>query len=165
MRRQLLYILLSLVGLFIFSPFVAFAHGDEYWLIFLWLLLFPWLIVKTIALWEIFKIASEDAWKAIVPVYNIYIQFKLAGYKKWFRCVLIIWFIGLFILNYSYIWGRIMLLISRVMRLIVLFNFARKFGWKIFPSILFAAFYPICILILWFGNFKYEGKSETDVEA
>jgi hypothetical protein len=47
----------------------------------------------------------------------------------------------------------------------MLFKFARKYGWGVFTSVLFVLFYPICILILGFGNYKYEGREETVVEA
>lgn len=37
---------------------------------------------KIVSLWFIFVKAGEEGWKAIIPYYNSYIQFKIAGKKN-----------------------------------------------------------------------------------
>ena len=39
---------------------------------------FAWWLVKTIALWKAFKKAGEAGWKAIIPIYHTYIEYKIA---------------------------------------------------------------------------------------
>lgn len=37
-----------------------------------------------IASWRIFEKAGEKGWKALVPLYNMYLMFKIVGMKSWF---------------------------------------------------------------------------------
>ena len=41
-------------------------------------------IVTIIATWKIFKKAGEPGWKCFIPIYNIYIMYKIVGMKAWF---------------------------------------------------------------------------------
>lgn len=41
-------------------------------------------VLTIVAMWKIFEKAGEEGWKAIIPVYNIYIMFKIAGKKSLF---------------------------------------------------------------------------------
>ena len=43
-------------------------------------------ILMIIAMWRIFTKAGEKGWKALIPIYNIYIAFKVAGFKSGFWC-------------------------------------------------------------------------------
>lgn len=135
-----------------------------------WLIAFVWWLIKTIALWQAFKKAWEAGWKAIIPIYHTYIEYKIAGMKNWFWYGLLIafifWIIAAFIPDQQELLTSIACAIVWIIYIIVTFKFARKFGWGVFTSILFVLFYPICILILGFGDSKYQGKSEkTVVEA
>ena len=134
-----------------------------------WIIAFVWWLIKTIALWKAFTKAGEAGWKAIIPIYHTYIEYKLAGMKNWFWYGLLIavifWVIAAFIPDQQQLLTDIACAIVWIIYIIVTFKFARKFGWGVFTSILFVLFYPICILILGFGDSKYEGKSTTVVEA
>lgn len=46
-------------------------------------------ILIIIAMWRIFEKAGEKGWKALIPIYNFYIIFKICGIKDWFW-----WFFG-----------------------------------------------------------------------
>lgn len=132
-----------------------------------WIIAFVWWLIKTIALWKAFTKAGEAWWKAIIPIYHTYIEYKLAGMKNWFwyglLIAFIIWIIAAFIPDQQQLLTNIACAIVWIIYIVVTFKFARKFGWGVFTSILFVLFYPICILILGFGSSKYEGK--TVVEA
>lgn len=132
-----------------------------------WIIAFVWWLIKTIALWKAFTKAGEAGWKAIIPIYHTYIEYKLAGMKNWFwyglLIAFIIWIIAAFIPDQQQLLTNIACAIVWIIYIVVTFKFARKFGWGVFTSILFVLFYPICILILGFGSSKYEGK--TVVEA
>lgn len=41
-------------------------------------------ILMIIANWKIFKKAGEPGWKSIIPIYNVYIMFKIVNMKNWF---------------------------------------------------------------------------------
>ena len=127
-------------------------------------------ILRIIALWKAFERAWEWWWKAIVPVYCTYTQFKLAWMKNWFWYALIaaivLWIIAGIVPDYKELLTNISGLIVWIIRIVAMFNFSRKYNWGVFASVLFFIFYPICVLILGLGNYPYEGKSEkTVVEA
>lgn len=129
-----------------------------------------WIIAVIIALWKAFEKAWEAGWKAIIPIYNVYIMYKIGWMKNWFWYSLIIIFIlaliGSFLPDYETLLSNISSIIAGVIELVAMFKFARKYGWGTFTSILFAIFTGICILILGFWKSKYQGKSEeTVVEA
>ena len=135
-----------------------------------WIIAFVWWLIKTIALWKAFTKAGEAGWKAIIPIYHTYIEYKIAGMKNWFWYGLLIafvlWLIAGFVPEQQQLFTNIACAIVWIIYIVVTFKFARKFGWGVFTSILFVLFYPICILILGFGSSKYEGKEEkTVVEA
>ena len=135
-----------------------------------WIIAFVWWLIKTIALWKAFTKAGEAGWKAIIPIYHTYIEYKIAGMKNWFWYGLLIafvlWLIAGFVPEQQQLFTNIACAVVWIIYIVVTFKFARKFGWGVFTSILFVLFYPICILILGFGSSKYEGKEEkTVVEA
>ncbi len=121
-----------------------------------------WCIILIIALWKAFTKAGEAGWKAIIPFYNIYIMFKIAGYKNWFWYTIIIAVIGAIVAQivpeYANYATGIASIITGIMAIIVNFQFARKYGWGVFTSILFVIFTGICLLFLGFGGCKYQGK-------
>lgn len=125
-----------------------------------WIIAFIWWLIKTIALWKAFTKAGEAGWKAIIPIYHTYIEYKIADMKNWFWYGLLIavifWIIAAFIPDQQQLLTDIACAIVWIIYIIVTFKFARKFGWGVFTSILFVLFYPICILILGFGNSKYQ---------
>ncbi len=41
-------------------------------------------IIAIIAMWKIFAKAGEKGWKALIPIYNTYILYKIIGMKVWF---------------------------------------------------------------------------------
>ena len=41
-------------------------------------------IFTVIATWKIFKKAGEPGWKCLIPIYNVYIMFKIVNMKSWF---------------------------------------------------------------------------------
>ena len=41
-------------------------------------------VLIVIARWKLFTKAGEKGWKAIIPFYNVYVQYKLTWSKKFF---------------------------------------------------------------------------------
>ena len=47
-------------------------------------LAFAWYVLTVIASWRIIEKAGDKGWKALIPFYNVYILYKIAGVKNWF---------------------------------------------------------------------------------
>ena len=129
-----------------------------------------WGILAIVAMWKIFTKAGEAGWKSIIPIYNVYIMYKIVGMKNWFWYTLIAafvwWLIAWFLWEESSAGGIVTLissLFSGIVGIVAAYKLPRKFGWGVFASILYVLFTAICILILGFGNYKYQGKEESTV--
>ncbi len=139
----------------------------------IWILALVLWILAIIAMWKIFTKAWEAGWKSIIPFYNTYILYKIAGMKSWFWYTLIV--IAVWCLVAAICWVEssaywivmgIACLFCWIVAIVVNYKLPRKFGWGVFASILYVLFTWICVLVLWFGNYKYQWKSEeTIVEA
>lgn len=137
-----------------------------------WIVGLIWIVLVIIALWRIFERAWEPGWKAIIPIYNAYILYKIVWMKNWFWYSLLVpfllWLIAGFLPESSNMVGilwTIWTLFSIIVAIVATFKLPRKFGWNVFTSILYVLFTSICVLVLWFWNYKFEWKSETVVEA
>lgn len=47
-------------------------------------------ILMIIAMWKLFAKAGEKGWKSLIPIYNVYILFKIVGMKVWFWIYLLV---------------------------------------------------------------------------
>lgn len=56
-------------------------------------------IFTVIATWKIFKKAGEPGWKCLIPIYNVYIMFKIVGMKGWFWGLLAVYVFGSLIMS------------------------------------------------------------------
>ena len=97
------------------------------------------MVIMIIAMWKIYEKAGHEGWKAIIPIYNIYILLKIVGKPGW-------WLILLFIpiVNYVFlVWTYNMLSKS----------FGKDEGFTIGLIFLGIIFFPI----LGFGSAQYLG--------
>ncbi|HPY94400.1 MAG TPA: DUF5684 domain-containing protein [Clostridia bacterium] len=96
-------------------------------------------LVQLVALWKIFVKAGEPGWAAIVPIYNLYITFKIAWGSGWKFLLMLI------------------PLVNVVVGIMLLFKLARSFGkgTGFGFGLLFLA--PIFFPILGFGDARYQG--------
>jgi Family of unknown function (DUF5684) len=63
------------------------------WIAFFTAMWIVWLVLAVlsiIAMWRIFTKAGEAGWKSLIPFYNTYLMFRIAGRNGW-------WFLGLFV--------------------------------------------------------------------
>ena len=102
--------------------------------------------------------AGEKWWKAIVPLYNSWIQIKIAGLAwHWFPIFVGVAAFASSILT-SYVWTCALLLIS----FNVNYNLAKKFG-KTNAFAFWCTVLPFIFLpILAFGSAKYNKSAEVD---
>ena len=41
-------------------------------------------ILLIVAMWKLFEKAGEKGWKSLIPIYDVYILYKISGAKDWF---------------------------------------------------------------------------------
>ena len=124
-------------------------------------------ILLIIAMWKIFSKAGEGGWKSIIPVYNVYIYFKIAGMKKYFWILvctsIIVGIVQSIAGNEStiaVILSSIFGILSVVLSIMQCYKLAKAFG-KGIGYTLGLIFLPnIFTLILGFGKAKYVGIEE-----
>ena len=56
-------------------------------------------ILTVIASWKILEKAGEPGWKALIPIYNVYILYKIVGMKNWFWSAIVISIVASFIIT------------------------------------------------------------------
>jgi hypothetical protein len=99
---------------------------------------FALIILVVIAMWKMFIKAGEHGWAAIVPFYNRFVEFKIAGFNGWMFLVLLV------------------PVVNVVMAIILAIKLGERFGksaaWSFFLLFLLA---PIGYSILGFGQASY----------
>ncbi len=56
-----------------------------------------WLLTVA-GMWTVFTKAGQPGWAALIPIYNLYILFKIAGKSGWWLLLLLIPLVNLFVL-------------------------------------------------------------------
>jgi len=96
-------------------------------------------VLTIIALWKIFTKAGEHGWASIVPLYNAYVQFRVAGFNPWMFLLMLIPIVNI------------------VLAIMVALRLGKAFGkstvWSIFLLLLLPT---IGYLILGFGSATYD---------
>ncbi|WP_155997629.1 DUF5684 domain-containing protein [Streptococcus ruminantium] len=106
-----------------------------------------WTILVTISNYILFKKAGYAGWKALIPIYNLYIQQCIAfGYEKR-------WFI-LFLLITGPLYG-----------IYLTYCFGRSFGLSAIQAIFYVLFTPIFNLYLAFNSdSRYQGPQDFFID-
>ena len=47
-------------------------------------------VVEIIAIWKVYEKAGQEGWKAIIPIYNLYILLKIVGKPWWWLLLMCI---------------------------------------------------------------------------
>ncbi len=122
-----------------------------------------WYILLVIGLWMLFEKAGEAGWKALIPLYNFYILFKIAqvGPLFWIEagCLL------LAALSYSlahilflfYPMGWIFSIGALVLQLMMWYRLSVLFGHGVGYALGLWILNPIFVMILGFGSSRYLG--------
>jgi Na+/melibiose symporter-like transporter len=90
-------------------------------------------------MWKLYVKAGKPGWAAIIPFYNIYVLFEIAGMNGWMFLLLLIPIVNIVILIMLYI------------------NLAKAFGKSTTFTVGLIFLNIIFILILGFGNDRYIG--------
>ena len=127
-------------------------------------------ILMIIAMWKIFEKAGEKGWKALIPIYDSYILWKIAG-RNWIKDMLIIagtfiaYMVFAFLNIQNSIFGIVSLLFGFVFVVYLLVavcgycsglshNFGHAGGFAVGLFFL----HPIFLMILGFNSDKYVGE-------
>lgn len=97
-------------------------------------------VLYVVALWPVFRKAGYPGWGALIPIYNVYLLVKVAGYSGWL------------------LFGYIVPIVNIVVSIVVAFGAGRAFGkdgW--FSFLLLWLFSPIGLLIIGYGNAQFRG--------
>lgn len=126
-------------------------------------------VLMVIGLWKVFSKADEPGWKAIIPIYNIYILYKIAWKPSMFWVTVILGFV--YSVTYSMgvammgsLLAVLLLLISLaasiaalVISIMSYYKLSRSFGYGVGYTLGLIFLFVIFILILGFGSAEYEG--------
>lgn len=110
---------------------------NMYWMIFSHPVYIFVLVICMVFMFKVFKKARYAGWKALVPIYNLYVLSKIAIGNGWYFILLFIPLINIF----AYIYINIKL--------------AKCFGKSILFSIGLIILNPVFIAILALGNSEY----------
>lgn len=97
-------------------------------------------VLTLIAMWKVFTKAGEPGWAILVPIYNIIVYLRIAGKPAW-------WLI-LFLIP----------IVNFVIAILVAVGFAKAFGKGIGFALGLVFLGPIFIMILAFGDAKFQGN-------
>ena len=139
-------------------------------------------VLTIIASWKILQKAGEPGWKAVIPIYNVYMLYKIVGMSGWFWSSLICGVVlsivmvidgtsGIFNMNSAqlevYDWGKhiptvICLFACAIFELVIQIIYSMRtskaFGHGGGFALGLFFFTPIFWLILGFGSSKYHKK-------
>lgn len=102
------------------------------------------IVLAVVALWQIFVKAGEAGWKSLIPLYNTYMLFRIAGRNGW-------WFLALGVP-----------LLNIVILFMLALDLAKHFGKSALFGVFGLVFFPyIGYLMLAFGEAKYVGPKHA----
>lgn len=130
-------------------------------------------VISAIAYWQIFKKAGEKGWKALIPVYNSYIIYKISWKTSmfWIMLILDIVYAVLAGINVSAQNGVLAFLMYAVyiavlvIGIISIHKLSKAFGHGVGFTLGLIFLSPIFILILAFGGSQYVGNTSQPVAA
>ena len=97
-------------------------------------------VVVLVAMYKLFKKAGEAGWKAIIPIYNLYIFYKITWGNGLLFLLLLIPFVNI------------------VISIITYYKLAKAFGYGLLFTIGLLFIPWIFLLILGFGSAEYQGN-------
>ena len=127
-------------------------------------------LLKVIGLWKVLEKAGEDGWKAIIPVYNLWLQCRLTWDARGFCALVATGFIGAVLRSTAEggtsvlqhvlaIAGLLFCLASLVLLVVANYWLCRSFGHGAGYTALFVFFSAIMYLVLGYSQDQYLGNA------
>lgn len=104
---------------------------------------FAVIILVIAGMWKTFTKAGEDGWKAIIPIYNVWVLLRIVGRPGWWLILFLIPFVNF------------------VIWIIVANDLSKSYGRGVGFTLGLIFLSPIFILILGFGGARYVGPGGT----
>lgn len=126
----------------------------------IFILIIGWYVLQVVAYWQIFEKAGEPGWKAIIPFYNTYTQYKFTWDTNFYWFVLFGSIIGGLLNSFDGMisaLGSIILLGISIVNIIALNKLAKAFGHGTGFTVGLVFLNPIFKLILGFSGDEYIG--------
>ena len=120
-------------------------------------------VLTVIPMWRIFTKAGERGWKALIPVYNTYILYKISWKPSMFWIVLIIAFVGSLIMTLCgdsmllLLLGWLIYVAALVMSIILYYKLSKAFGHGAGYTVGLIFLWLIFLYIIAFGSSEYQG--------
>lgn len=122
-------------------------------------------IITVICQWRIFAKAGDKGWKALIPVYNIYTEYKLFWNAKMFWIAVLLAVVSHFVgggtEGFIGIIGSLLSLASAALVLYRVHKMSVSFGHGIGFTLGLIFLQPIFYLILAFGKSEYIGAKDN----
>ena len=106
------------------------------------------LVVGIVAMWKIFTKAGKEGWKCLIPFYNTYLLFEIAGMNGWMFLIMFIPFVG-----------------SLIALILLAGGLAKQFGQGTGFAVGLFFLTPIFMMILGFGSAQYQGAAGQVAQA
>lgn len=119
-------------------------------------------ILIIIGYWKIFTKAGEPGWKSIIPIYNLFTQYKLT-WKTYMIWPVIICYLGGSALDYYFdgalsIIGSLLMLAGAIIMIVGQHKLSKAFGHGVGFTLGLIFLTPIFLMVLGFGSSRYEGN-------
>ncbi|MBR0088498.1 MAG: hypothetical protein IJP94_01525 [Clostridia bacterium] len=126
-----------------------------------------WYVLQVIARWKIFTKAGEKGWKAIIPVYNEFVMYKISWKTMFFWIMFALVVAGSLVSSlagtgqnangFLLFLAFVLLIAACVIGIIQLHNLSKAFGHGAGFTVGLVLLNPIFMLILAFGSSEYKG--------
>ncbi|MBQ6557847.1 MAG: hypothetical protein IJL81_00600 [Clostridia bacterium] len=126
-----------------------------------------WYVLQVIARWKIFTKAGEKGWKAIIPVYNEFVMYKISWKTMFFWIMFALAVAGSIVSSLAgtgqnangilLFLAFVLLIADCVIGIIQLHNLSKAFGHGAGFTVGLVLLNPIFMLILAFGSSEYKG--------
>ncbi|WP_286356865.1 DUF5684 domain-containing protein [Ileibacterium valens] len=122
-----------------------------------------WYVLLAAGLWKTFEKAHESGWKAIIPIYNFYLLFKIAWQSRMFWLWLAFSVGSVLLSVYStsmlmYYIAIALSIVASVMLAVLWYNVSLAYGHGFGYFLGLYLLNPIFIMILGFGNSRFIGN-------
>ncbi len=122
-----------------------------------------WYILLACGMWQMFAKAGEAGWKALIPIYNFYIMFKIAWKGNMFWIWVLCTFLGGFFAGMAtnsimYALANAFNLVSYIILIVLWYNVSIAYGHGLGYFLGLWFLQPIFLMIIGFGSSRFVGN-------